>query len=244
MTAYYNEFDPFAAAWLRELIKADLIAAGDVDERSITEVTAADLAGYTQCHFFAGIGGWSYALRLAGWPDNRPVWTGSCPCQPFSQGGPGDGGSSKRHLWPSFFALIQECKPSTVMGEQVAGTSGLSWLDGVFTDLERIDYAVASSDLVAAFVRDQTRSRLFWLADSANERQPAGQEHIRVVPQEPQVLAYCDCADGKRRAFESGSFPLADGLPEIVGRLRGYGNAIVPQVAAEVIRAYMDVVDH
>ena len=32
----------------------------------------------------AGIAGWSFALRLARWPDTRPVWTGSCPCQPFS----------------------------------------------------------------------------------------------------------------------------------------------------------------
>ena len=36
--AYYNEFDPFAAAWLRELIKAGLVADGDVDERSIDEL--------------------------------------------------------------------------------------------------------------------------------------------------------------------------------------------------------------
>ena len=84
MSAYYNEIDPFAAQWLRELIKAGHIALGEVDTRSIENVAADDLAGFTQCHFFAGIGTWSYALRCAGWPDDRPVWTGSCPCQPFS----------------------------------------------------------------------------------------------------------------------------------------------------------------
>ncbi len=84
MTAYYNEFDPAAEAWLRELIKAGEIAPGDVDTRSIEDVRPSDLRGYTQCHFFAGIGGWSLALRMAGWPDDRPVWTGSCPCQPFT----------------------------------------------------------------------------------------------------------------------------------------------------------------
>jgi DNA (cytosine-5)-methyltransferase 1 len=80
MTAYYNELDPFAAAWLRNLIAAGLIPQGEVDERSIEDVTPNDLAGFRQCHFFAGIGGWPLALRLAGWPDERPVWTGSCPC--------------------------------------------------------------------------------------------------------------------------------------------------------------------
>ena len=87
MTAYYNEHEPYAAAWLRNLIAGGHIAAGDVDARDIQDVTPDDLTGYTQCHFFAGIGGFSYALRLAGWPDDRPVWTGSCPCQPFSAAG-------------------------------------------------------------------------------------------------------------------------------------------------------------
>ncbi len=80
---YYNEWDKGAAAWLRELIRAGHIPPGDVDERSITEVTASDLAGYTQCHFFAGIGGWSYALALAGIPATTQLWTGSPPCPAF-----------------------------------------------------------------------------------------------------------------------------------------------------------------
>ena len=100
MSAYYNEIDPFAAQWLRELIKAGHIAPGEVDTRSIEN------AGFTQCHFFAGIGTWSYALRCAGWPDDRPVWTGSCPCQPFSAAGKRKGTSDERHLWPTFFHLI------------------------------------------------------------------------------------------------------------------------------------------
>jgi DNA (cytosine-5)-methyltransferase 1 len=45
------------------------------------------------------------------------------------------------------------------------------------------------------------------------------------------------CRDGKARPVESGTFPLAHGIPARVGRLRGYGNAIVPQVAAAFIRA-------
>lgn len=120
MSAYYNEIEPSAVAWLRELIKAGLIADGIVDDRSITEVQPDDLRGFTQCHFFAGIGGWSYALRLAGWPDGRPVWTGSCPCQPFSNAGKRRGTADERHLWPTFFQLIKEVGPPVVFGEQVA----------------------------------------------------------------------------------------------------------------------------
>lgn len=113
MTAYYNENDPFAAAWLRELIRRGHIAKGEVDERSITEVRAADVRGYKQCHFFAGIGVWSYSLRCAGWPDTRPVWTGSCPCPSFSAAGKGQGFTDPRHLWPDWCGLIRECRLQT-----------------------------------------------------------------------------------------------------------------------------------
>ncbi|HUW45476.1 MAG TPA: DNA cytosine methyltransferase, partial [Dehalococcoidia bacterium] len=81
---YYNEIDADLCRWLRNLIAAGLIPRGDVDERSITDVKPTDLDGYDQCHFFCGVAGWPLALQLAGWPDGRPVWTGSCPCQPFS----------------------------------------------------------------------------------------------------------------------------------------------------------------
>lgn len=79
---YYNEFDKNAAAWLRELVKRGHLPPGDVDDRDVNLVEAKDLAGYTQCHFFCGIGGWPYALQLAGWPEDVPVWTASLPCFP------------------------------------------------------------------------------------------------------------------------------------------------------------------
>lgn len=54
MPVYYNEIDKTAASWLRQLIRAGMIADGEVDERSIADVTPNDLVGFDQCHFFAG----------------------------------------------------------------------------------------------------------------------------------------------------------------------------------------------
>ncbi|MDF3756458.1 DNA cytosine methyltransferase, partial [Enterobacter hormaechei] len=139
--AYYNEIDPFAAQWLRNLIAGGHIAPGEVDERSIEDVTPDDLRGFTQCHFFAGIGVWSHSLRLSGWPDDKPVWTGPCPCQPFSAAGKGDGFADERHLWPHFFHLISERRPQHVFGEQVASGNASAWFDLVQADLEGMGYA-------------------------------------------------------------------------------------------------------
>lgn len=362
MTAYYNEIEPFAAEWLRNLISAGHIAPGEVDTRSIKDVTPDDVRGFTQCHFFAGVGGWSLALRLAGWPDSRPVWTGSCPCQPFSDAGLGRGEEDERHLWPEFRRLITECHPAIAFGEQVASKAGRNWLARVRADLEALGYGVGAADLCAAgageegegwfvypsgvVIRERTmvgaphiRQRLYWVAYaggsecrwwrndksgtrilsdapdrsstsrlglSASERDRTatdagsdctgegegrqrgaggssasgelgdsavfGQEGRDAehngtcgmsVPSGPQGwsdFAIIPCADGKSRRVESGSFPLAHGVPRDMGRgrskvervaigaartnrtgrLKGYGNAIVPQLAAEFIAAFLE----
>lgn len=179
MTNFYNEIDKDAADWLEELIRQGEIPFGVVDRRDIRDIRPDELHGYTQCHFFAGIGGWPLALRLAGWPDDRPVWTGSCPCQPFSTAGRGDGFADERHLWPHWHHLIQECGTDVVFGEQVAGQDGLAWLDLVFSDLEGTGYAVGTTDLCAAGVGSpQIRQRL-WIgavrvADGGSVRRLAG----------------------------------------------------------------------
>ena len=171
---YYNENDPKAAEWLRELIRQGIIPNGIVDTRSICDVRASDLAGFTQCHFFAGISGWSLALQLAGWPSDRPVWTGSCPCQPFSASGKGKGADDERHLWPVFRDLIRECRPEHVFGEQVANAVGHGWLDGVSTDLEAEGYAVGAVVLGAHSVgAPHIRQRLYWVANAGHDGRPA-----------------------------------------------------------------------
>ena len=163
--ALYNEIDPFAAQWLRNLIAGGHIAPGEVDERSIEDVTPDDLRGFTQCHFFAGIGVWSHSLRLAGWPDDRPVWTGSCPCQPFSAAGKGDGFADERHLWPHFFHLIGERRPQHVFGEQVASGNANTWFDLVQADLEGLGYAFGLVPFTSAGIgAPHIRERAYWVA--------------------------------------------------------------------------------
>ena len=163
MVAYYNEIDPYAAQWLRNLISAEEIAPGDVDERDIRDVLPSDLRGYNQCHFFAGVGVWSHSLRKAGISDDTKIWTGSCPCQPFSTAGRKKGTSDERHLWPYWFHLIQANRPPIIFGEQVASKGGLSWFDLVSSDLEDSDYSIGAADLCAAgFGAPHIRQRLFF----------------------------------------------------------------------------------
>ncbi len=285
MTAYYNEIDKKTAAWLRKLIDSGLIAKGEVDERSITEVTGSDLKGFSQCHFFAGIGGWSYALRLAGIPDDQPIWTGSCPCQPFSQAGKHNGKSDERHLWPEFYRLIKQCRPDTVFGEQVESAIKYGWLDDLQADLERESYSVGAAVLGAHSVNaPHKRQRLYWVADRSSKIFPQQQREPGISRPANERIAgknadrsscmgntnsdgrpsRCEateasryrntidttswsnpdwiiCADGKQRPVKSGIQCLANRVSARVVRLRGYGNAIVPQVAAEFITAFYEV---
>ena len=268
--AYYNEIDPYAAQWLRNLIAAGHIAHGDVDERSIEDVKPSELVGYTQCHFFAGIGVWSHALRQAGWPDDKPVWTGSCPCQPFSAAGKGGGFDDERHLWPAFHYLIEQCKPATVIGEQVASKDAESWLDLVQVDLEALDYAFGAVPFPSASVgAPHIRDRAYWvgvgLADTVVQQRPDGQPGVGDVDDASgriesaaAVARLCNdlrpgptngfwrdadwllCRDGKWRPVEPSTFPLAYGATSRVGRLRAYGNAINAQAAQIFIGAYLE----
>jgi len=170
MTAYYNEFEPKAAAWLRQLIKNGDIAHGVVDERSIKDVEAQDLRGFTQHHFFAGIGTWSYSLRNAGWTDDRPVCTASLPCQPFSAAGAGRGKDDERHLLPHFLELVKQCGFDTIIGEQVATAIKHGWLDDLSANMEREGYRLGTCVLGAHSVNSpHQRQRLYWVASKLGD---------------------------------------------------------------------------
>lgn len=175
MTAYYNEIDPFAAQWLRNLIAGGHIAPGEVDERSIEDVTPDDLKSFTQIHLFAGISAWSLALRRAGWPDDRPVWTGSCPCQPFSSSGKKLGFADERHLWPSMHWLVGQCRPVVIFGEQSGSAHALDWIDLVQADVEALDYAFGAVAFPSASVgAPHIRDRAYWVAHTHSEQRQRG----------------------------------------------------------------------
>lgn len=350
---YINENDQFAVAWLKELMRDGLIPPAYIDPRSICDVKASELEGYTQCHFFGGIAGWCEALRLAGFPAGRSVWSGSCPCQPYSCAGKGKGDADPRNLWPQMFRLVSECRPEFIFGEQVENAIGHGWLDGISADLEGKGYAVGSIVLGAHSAgAPHIRHRLFWGACRLSHTSHNGQPRLEIAAEstgrngvalnggtgqtskfgwirvsfaadcgggdenelgdecsicgldytdcgcpgptqdgyeyeerngvlfgrlvkhiQPRLERYAGhgydgnqsgwigakaagstaktswldsypvrCLDGKTRRIPTQSeiFPLASRLPNRVGLLRGAGNSIVPQVAAEFIRAFME----
>lgn len=240
MTAYYSEIDPFAAAWLRELIKAGHISEGDVDERSIEDVCPNDLAGYAQCHFFAGIGVWSHALRQAGWPDDRPVWTGSCPCQPFSAAGKSSGFADERHLWPAFFHLISECHPAIVFGEQVASRDGLAWLDLVQADLEGAGYTSGAVDTCAAgFGAPHIRQRLYWVAHSERDKQSWEEPRSRAAGRVGRFKQSIPWNESWESALPKLRM-LDDGNPRSVGACDAFRNAICAPQARCFVEAVIE----
>jgi DNA (cytosine-5)-methyltransferase 1 len=250
----YSENNPFAVEWLNSLICHNKIPIGYVDNRSISELSKIDLAGVKVFHAFAGIGGWPLALRMAGWPEDRPVWTGSCPCQPYSKGGSKKGDEDHRNLWPEFRRLISQWNPPTIFGEQVANSDGRQWLARVRTDLEAMGYAVGCADLCAASVGSpHIRQRLYWVGHSrsaglegfgtstGSESQSGsiGEQAWPTSPWGDYDVAVC--RDGKSRRIERGTLPVAHGFPKRMGLLHGYGNAIIPPLAAKFIQAFMSL---
>lgn len=164
--ALYHDFDELKCETMREAIKAGAITDGEVICGDIKQLTAEHVRGFRQCHFFAGGGFWSLALRQSGWPEGEEVWTASCPCPSFSCAGKGLGFDDPRHLWPVLFALVDECRPPVLFGEQVSSKLALDWYDLVKTNLNSIGYSVVGADIPASAVgAPHIRQRLFFVGE-------------------------------------------------------------------------------
>lgn len=240
-----NDVNEIACQWLSSLISLDLLDEAKVDQRSIEDIQPADLSGLRQCHLFAGIGGWPLALDLAGWPADKIVWTGSCPCQPFSQAGKGLGFADDRHLWPAFHWLIDQCQPPVVLGEQVAGKAGWAWLETVQSDLEASGYAVWSIEACAAGVgAPHNRPRIYWGAANAVGLQQWREKPRRRTPRRVgrvfKPVSWDRDWQEALREFRG----LDDGLSYGVGVTDGFRNAIVPPLAQTFIETSMEVLSH
>lgn len=248
--AYYNENNKFCAQWLRNLIAAELLQPGDVDDRSIVDVRAADLRGYAQCHFFAGIGGWPYALRLAEWPDARKAWSASVPCQPWSRARiyhkERERERDERDLWPIFFALVKQLRPTIVFGEQVTGIKVMPWIARLRKDFFASEYDLFTEQRKAFdHGSSQLRPRYYFSAhlDSARRERLVTSRSLS----EARIWRWRSKED--LRAIAGAPFEPGDRWPQPLLRsgdarvprrmdiIRGYGNAIDPWVAADFIQA-------
>jgi len=181
MPVYYNDIDPKACTWLQQLVLDGLLPKGDVDCRDIREVKAEDLKGYHQLHFFAGIGGWPLSLQMAGWPEDRPVVSGSLPCQPFSAAGKQLGKKDERHLLPHFLELVEQCDWPILFGEQVPAAIKHGWLDDLQSTMGAQGYTTGAVVLTAAGVgAPHIRQRLYWLASRLGHPQCDGHDVVPV----------------------------------------------------------------
>lgn len=247
MDIYYNDNDKYCCQKLRGLIKANLIPNGIIDGKSIKDVDCESVRGKRQCHFFAGIAGWELALQLANWPREREVWTVSCPCQPFSQAGVGDGLNDPRHLWPEILRLVRECKPGIIFGEQVERAIKSKWLDVVFNELEEQGYACGAIVLPACSIgASHVRQRIWWVADASSKRwrDVKCERNSAKIFKEMEQSRFGGDLIGSRDELETSIVGILydDGISLEMERiaLRQYGNSIVPGLAAEFISAFME----
>lgn len=187
------------------------------------------------------------------------IITGGYPCQPFSRAGKQGGEEDDRHLWPEMFRIVKQARPTFVLCENVTDHEHMG-LDQVLTDLEGEGYATRPFIIPAgALQRDHARERLWVVAynertgaeleasaDSGQNGSIPKDEQRALVPQRnkqgcsERVEPSRVLLDGATFRVSGQSEPIflgsAHGIPDRLDRRRGLGNAIVPQVAYEIMR--------
>ena len=95
------------------------------------------------------------------------IITGGYPCQPFSVAGRKKGEKDPRHLWPEYFRLIKELRPTWVIGENVSGHIKLG-LDTVLENLESEGYSVRTFSISAASIGANHQRERIWIVANTN----------------------------------------------------------------------------
>jgi DNA (cytosine-5)-methyltransferase 1 len=109
--------------------------------------------------------------------DSVDIITGGYPCQPFSVAGSKKGEQDERHLWPEYFRLVQELRPTFVIGENVGGHVKLG-LDTVLEDLASEGYATTTFSISASSIgANHQRERVWIIAHSDDLRRYDGINH-------------------------------------------------------------------
>jgi DNA (cytosine-5)-methyltransferase 1 len=179
----------------------------------------------------------------AEWWGGRPapdLVAGGFPCQPVSSAGRRLAQSDGRWLWPLMADVLAQLRPRWVVIENVPGlrTRGLA---DVLGDLGRLGYSAAAGTISACEMgAPHPRERLLILAHTEGERCGA-RRHVRGGGHTPTRQGPMGSRSERRNwwAVEPGVDRVAYGLPGRVDRIRGLGNAVVPQVAEHIGRLIM-----
>jgi DNA (cytosine-5)-methyltransferase 1 len=172
------------------------------------------------------------------WWGDRPrpdLVCGGFPCQPVSEAGYQQAQDDPRWLRPAFADVIRRLRPPIALVENVPGLLDRG-MGAVLGDLAALGYDTEWSILSAcAMGAPHARERLFIVADASGERR---QRRWQPAHQGSSLMAGEGLRDryGRHWATEPRPNGVAYGLPGRVDRLRGIGNAVVPQVAEHIGR--------
>jgi DNA (cytosine-5)-methyltransferase 1 len=199
------------------------------------------------------------------WRDDDIILTGGFPCQPYSSAGKRLGKEDERHLWPEMLRIISEIKPKFIVGENVFGL--LNWNGGmvfaeVCSDLEHQGYEITPVVIPAAAVNaPHGRDRVWFVATDTLHEGLQGRQNIdewEKYNNEGRRNGFNIRTSSKNNGWSSKQFfknfptqpPICSGNDGFSNRLdgitfpkwraesiKGYGNAIVPQVAFEIFKA-------
>jgi len=175
---------------------------------------------------------------------------GGYPCQPFSYAGVRRGEDDLRHLWPMFAECLRVVRPRYALLENVAGHLTLGF-GSVLADLAALGYDAQWDCIPAAAVgAPHLRDRLFVIATRRSVVADTGHERLEELRvsacgDESRQPASCPNetkrSEGRRWPPEPELGRVAHGIPHRMDRLKGLGNAVVPQVAEHLGNIIMEM---